>query len=80
MTEYAAMGLPAEPGKNAFHWRREPIAKPLTSEEKNRIACAERYRKKAALRVNPNTYNPTTQADADKRARLMGHSFNGAAL
>lgn len=80
MTDYAAMGLPAERGQTAFHWQRTPETKPLTSEEKNRIACAERYRKKAALRVNPNTYNPTTQADADKRARLMGHSFIGAAL
>lgn len=80
---YAAMGLPAELGKTAFDWQRTPEEKPLTSVDKNRIASAQRYRDnkiKLATRVNPNTYNPTTQTDADKRARLMGHSFNGAAL
>lgn len=76
MTDYAAMGLE----QSVWDTRRPTTKKPLTSEEKNRIASRERYRKKVALRVNPNTYNPTTQADADKRARLMGNSFNGATL
>lgn len=81
MSNYTAMGLPAELGKTAFNWQRpEGPPRPLTSVEKNHIASRDRYRKKVALQVNKDTYSPTTQADADKTARIMGHSFQAKSL
>ncbi len=80
MSNYAAMGLT----QSVWDTRRptEP-PKALTSDEKARIYAKEYYHRNklelAAKRVNKDTYSPTTQADADKTAKLMGKS-NGARL
>ncbi len=89
-SDWDGMRLPSDPGQNCFtalcpKWTPDApkeSSKPLTSAEKNRIASRQRYRDKQiklATSVNKNQHNPTTQADADKTAKLMGKS-NGARL
>lgn len=80
MTDYAAMGL----AQSVWDTRRPVMPdKTLTAKEKDRIYAKAYYHRNkldlAAKRVNKDTYNPTTQADADKTAKLMGKS-NGARL
>ncbi len=83
-TNWEACRLPPEPGKSVFKWMRDPEpSKAPTSDEKARAYAREYYHRNklqlAAKRVNKDTYTPTTQADADKTAKLMGKS-NGARL
>lgn len=96
LTNYKAMGLPEEPGLNAFHWRKAVPAKaPLTSAEKNRQKARDRNRTVRALSAKQladkvlasnskhsfTIGTKPTEEDIAKTARLTGRTpHNGRNL
>lgn len=82
-TAFEALGLPAESGRSAFDWRRTPEpAKPLTSEEKNRIQTRERMARARAVekanRVNRSSGLARSTNNDKAHALRRGNSVIGA--
>lgn len=91
-TDWAAMGLPAEPGRTAFDWQRAPVSPSLEAAQLERdrararkyqknkyVPAAERNKAITEFKSTHLNLGPLSESPASKAktARLIGRT-NGA--